>query len=108
MGDFANQLIGGPAADVMAGFPDNAIDLVITSPPYWTAVTYDGGCPAWRRHDAGLVLRMGRPRAGTAARSMSLASRTLRLDCHKALAGAGKGAADGADHQLARLGTTAA
>jgi modification methylase len=51
MGDFANQLIGSPAADVMAGFPDNAIDLVITSPPYWTAVTYDGGCP-WASYGA--------------------------------------------------------
>jgi DNA modification methylase len=26
----------------MADFPDNSIDLVITSPPYWTAVSYDG------------------------------------------------------------------
>jgi modification methylase len=42
---FADQLIIGHAAHVMADFPDNSVDLVITSPPYWTAVEYDGGCP---------------------------------------------------------------
>jgi DNA modification methylase len=40
-----NQLLAGQAAQVMAGFPDGCVDLVITSPPYWTAVSYDGGCP---------------------------------------------------------------
>ena len=42
---FADQLIVGHAAHVMADFPDNSVDLVITSPPYWTAVEYEGGCP---------------------------------------------------------------
>ena len=40
---FVDQVFVGHAARVMADFPDNSIDIVITSPPYWTAVKYDGG-----------------------------------------------------------------
>lgn len=39
---FVDKLLHGHAADVMRSMPDNSIDLVVTSPPYWTAVEYDG------------------------------------------------------------------
>jgi modification methylase len=35
-----NRLIVGDAAGVLSSFPDGCIDLIGTSPPYWTAVTY--------------------------------------------------------------------
>src|SRR5262249_35081565 len=40
-----NRLILGDAAAVIKEFPAGSIDLVVTSPPYWTAVEYDGGRP---------------------------------------------------------------
>jgi DNA modification methylase len=40
-----NRIITGDAVDVMRGLPSNCIDLVVTSPPYWTAVTYDTDSP---------------------------------------------------------------
>ena len=45
-----DQLAVGHAATVMADWPSSSIDLIITSPPYWTAVEYDGGKPAWRSY----------------------------------------------------------
>jgi len=48
---FADRLLVGHAADVMADLPAGSIDLIITSPPYWTAVEYDGGTPAWQSYD---------------------------------------------------------
>ena len=39
--DFVDRLIVGDAADVLAELPDDSIDLVVTSPPYWTAVEYE-------------------------------------------------------------------
>jgi DNA modification methylase len=36
-----NTLIVGDAKKVLASYPDNSIDFVVTSPPYWTAVEYD-------------------------------------------------------------------
>ena len=45
-----NRLYNGHAAQVMAEFPDNSIDLIITSPPYWTAVTYENQ-PSWSSYD---------------------------------------------------------
>lgn len=46
-----DQLIVGHAASVMAGMPDSSVDLVITSPPYWTAVEYDGGKSSWHSYE---------------------------------------------------------
>ncbi len=46
----ANQLLVGHAAELMADLPSGSIDLIITSPPYWTAVEYDGGKPAWQSY----------------------------------------------------------
>lgn len=37
------RLIVGHAATVMADLPPGSIDLIVTSPPYWTAVEYAGG-----------------------------------------------------------------
>ena len=46
-----DRLFTGHAAQVLACFPDACIDLIVTSPPYWTAVEYGHGrgpWPAWR------------------------------------------------------------
>ncbi|MGB6536991.1 MAG: site-specific DNA-methyltransferase [Xanthobacteraceae bacterium] len=50
-GAIADQLIVGHAGSVMAEFPDGVIDLVVTSPPYWTAVQYDGGKNPWHSYE---------------------------------------------------------
>jgi hypothetical protein len=42
-----NQIVCGHAAEVMATWPSRSIDLIITSPPYWNAVIYDGVMPPW-------------------------------------------------------------
>ncbi len=39
---FVDRLLHGHAADVMKAMPDNSVDLVVTSPPYWNAVEYEG------------------------------------------------------------------
>ncbi len=39
--DRINCLVVGDAAAVLSELPDNSIDLVVTSPPYWTAVEYE-------------------------------------------------------------------
>jgi modification methylase len=46
-GDVANRLFTGHAAEIIAAFPAGSIDLVVTSPPYWTAVRYDQGERPW-------------------------------------------------------------
>jgi DNA modification methylase len=46
-----DQLVVGHAASIMADFPDGVIDLIVTSPPYWTAVEYDGGENPWHSYD---------------------------------------------------------
>jgi modification methylase len=48
----ANRLFTGHAAQVLARFPDGCIDLVVTSPPYWTAVEYGGGRAPWPSYEA--------------------------------------------------------
>ncbi len=40
---FVNKIHQGDAAAVMACMPPGSVDLIITSPPYWTAVKYDDG-----------------------------------------------------------------
>lgn len=40
---FQGQIHQGDAAEVIARMPAGSVDLVITSPPYWTAVRYDDG-----------------------------------------------------------------
>jgi DNA modification methylase len=46
-----NRLLHGDAADVMKEFPDGSVDLIVTSPPYWTAVEYEDG-RAWPSYEA--------------------------------------------------------
>ena len=40
---FLGKLHEGDAADVMARMPSGSVDLIVTSPPDWTAVKYDDG-----------------------------------------------------------------
>lgn len=49
---FVGRLIAGDAAEVMASWPDGSVDMVITSPPYWTAVEYEGQTADWPTYDA--------------------------------------------------------
>ncbi len=42
----------GDAALIMAPFPDGGVDLVVTSPPYWTAVDYGEHAPQWSSYDS--------------------------------------------------------
>lgn len=46
------KLLPGNAAEIMASWPDGSVDLIITSPPYWTAVEYDGEAPDWPTYEA--------------------------------------------------------
>jgi DNA modification methylase len=40
-----NRLFTGHAASIMAIIPARSVDLVVTSPPYWTAVSYSAEHP---------------------------------------------------------------
>jgi DNA modification methylase len=40
-----NQIVCGHAREVMATWPSNSVDLIVTSPPYWNAIIYDGEMP---------------------------------------------------------------
>jgi DNA modification methylase len=48
-------LFTGHAAQVLAFFPDACIDLIVTSPPYWTAVQYEGAGNPSSSYDAYLA-----------------------------------------------------
>src|SRR3984957_8192212 len=48
----ADRLFTGHAAAVMQHFSENSIDLIVTSPPYWTAVEYDHGKNLWPSYAA--------------------------------------------------------
>src|SRR4051812_29482188 len=51
----ANRLFPGHAAQVLRTFPQGCIDLIVTSPPYWTAVEYDQGRNPWSSYDSYLA-----------------------------------------------------
>jgi len=53
--EIVDRLFTGHAADVLSQFPDGCIDLVITSPPYWTAVEYDQGQNPWSSYEGYLT-----------------------------------------------------
>jgi DNA modification methylase len=53
--EIVNRLFTGHAAQVLACFPAGCIDLVITSPPYWTAVGYDEVENPWSSYEAYLA-----------------------------------------------------
>ena len=40
--NYLNKIINGNCMDVMRQFPDNSINLVVTSPPYDNLRTYKG------------------------------------------------------------------
>lgn len=52
MKPFLNKLHCGHAASVMRGMPNGSVDLIVTSPPYWTAVEYVGQSDAWPSYEA--------------------------------------------------------
>ncbi len=49
--DHVGKFIAGEAAEVMSEWPAGSVDLVITSPPYWSAVEYDGGVGTWETYE---------------------------------------------------------
>jgi modification methylase len=49
--EIIDRLFVGHAAEVLSRFPDGCVDLVVTSPPYWTAVKYDQGENPWRSYE---------------------------------------------------------
>lgn len=51
----ADRLLTGHAAAVLSEFPEACIDLVVTSPPYWSAVEYDQGKHPWASYEAYLA-----------------------------------------------------
>jgi DNA modification methylase len=53
--DLADRLFTGHAAQVLSHFPDGCIDLVVTSPPYWTAVAYGERENPWPSYEAYLA-----------------------------------------------------
>ena len=55
VGNIVDRLFTGHAAEVLAQFPDGCIDLVVTSPPYWTAVEYEHGQNPWSSYEAYLA-----------------------------------------------------
>lgn len=50
--EMTGRFHAGAAAEVMQRLPDNCIDLIVTSPPYWTAVEYDGDSTGWSSYEA--------------------------------------------------------
>jgi DNA modification methylase len=46
-----DQLFVGHSAQILAEFPAGCIDLVITSPPYWNAVEYEGQINPWASYE---------------------------------------------------------
>jgi DNA modification methylase len=51
LADIVDRLFTGHAATVMTGFPARSVDLIVTSPPYWTAVEYDQGESPWPSYE---------------------------------------------------------
>jgi modification methylase len=49
--DIVNRMFTGHAAEVLSRFPTGCIDLVVTSPPYWTAVEYKPDFNRWASYE---------------------------------------------------------
>lgn len=49
--EFVGKLHRGHAAAVMRNLPDASIDLIVTSPPYWSAVEYQGQKNPWPKYE---------------------------------------------------------
>lgn len=50
--DFTDRLHLGHAADVIHSVPSDSVDLIVTSPPYWSAVEYKGVVDSWPTYEA--------------------------------------------------------
>lgn len=50
--EIVNQFHAGHAAEVMARWPSGFVDLIVTSPPYWTAVEYEDQQETWATYEA--------------------------------------------------------
>jgi len=46
-----NRFHHGHAAEVMADWPSSFVDLIVTSPPYWTAVEYEDQTQTWATYE---------------------------------------------------------
>jgi len=53
--EIADRLLTGHATEVLSKFQDASVDLVVTSPPYWTAVQYDQGENPWSSYEVYLT-----------------------------------------------------
>jgi hypothetical protein len=51
LADIVDRLFVGHASNVMKRFPNGCIDLIVTSPPYWTAVEYDQRKNPWPTYE---------------------------------------------------------
>lgn len=51
LGELINRVLTGNAANVMSSWPDGCVDLIITSPPYWGAVEYEGQATFWPTYE---------------------------------------------------------
>ena len=49
--DIVDRMFTGHAAEVLSRFPAGCIDLVVTSPPYWTAVEYQPDANSWASYE---------------------------------------------------------
>lgn len=49
---FLDRLHCGHAAEIMSEMPEGSVDLIITSPPYWSAVEYEGQADVWPSYEA--------------------------------------------------------
>lgn len=47
----SDSLIAGDSASVLEAMPDDCVDLVVTSPPYWDAVEYEQGRAPWAKYE---------------------------------------------------------
>lgn len=52
LSEMIGQFHAGSAAEIMQLLPDGSIDLIVTSPPYWTAVEYDGDSTGWSTYES--------------------------------------------------------
>lgn len=60
LNDFINKILIGDSRKLLKLIPDNSIHLIITSPPYWNAVTYDNenfiGNSSYEKYIADLLI----------------------------------------------------
>jgi modification methylase len=48
-------IVLGHSAQVMSQYPSECVDLIVTSPPYWTAVEYEGQQNQWPSYEHYLI-----------------------------------------------------